>query len=73
VGAAVGEDPVGVVQEPVSGGWWWSGPRDKRVAAGRSDVAGDGDGAAFVGGLDGAVDRGGGGGVFAGGLGRWCP
>jgi len=70
VGAAVGEDLVGVVQEPVNGGGGQGLGHDP-VAAGRSDVAGDGDGAAFVGGFDDAVERFGG--VLTGGHGRWWP
>jgi hypothetical protein len=55
---------VGVVQEPVDGGGG-QGLGHDRVEAGRFDVRGDGDGPAFVGGVDDPVERFGG--VLAGG------
>ena len=61
---AVGDDDVGVVQEPVDGGGGEALGHD-RVEAGGVEVGGDGDGAAFVGGVDEAVE--GFGGVLAGG------
>jgi hypothetical protein len=62
--AAFGDDEVGVVHEPVDGGGGEAFGHD-RVEAGWVQVRGDGDGAAFVGGVDDPVE--GFGGVLAGG------
>ena len=53
-----------MVQEPVDGGGG-QGLGHDRVEPGGVQVAGDGDGAAFVGGVDDAVER------FTGGLPSW--
>jgi site-specific DNA recombinase len=57
---SLGIHDVGVVQEPVDGGGGQGFGHD-RVEAGRVQVAGDRDRAAFVGGVDDAVERFGGG------------
>src|SRR5665811_1632029 len=55
VGVAVGDHDVGVVHEPVDGGGGDGGGQQLVEPAG-VDVAGDGDRAAFVGGIDDAEE-----------------